>query len=76
MQKVNLYRYEKNGTVTVTPNARRETDVPSRMRLIADESMLLTNGTTETEVIDVTLDEIELWHEIEKIYEIDEDVVS
>lgn len=76
MQKVNLYRYEKNGTVTVTPNARRETDIPSRMRLIADEDYILTNGIKEMSVVDVILDEIELWHEIEKIYEIDEDVLN
>lgn len=64
MQKVNLYRYEdKNGRVTVTPNARAETDTPSRMRLIADEGHILTNGTTETTAIDVMLDEVDFWSE-------------
>ncbi len=64
MQIVNLYRYEENGTVIITPNKRNETDTPSRARLIADENCTLTNGTTETEVIDVMLDEVEQWHEI------------
>ena len=63
MQKVNLYRYEENGKVTVTPNKRNETDTPSRMRLIADENCILTNGTTEITVIDVTLDEVDNWSE-------------
>lgn len=64
MQKVNLYRYEKNGTVIITPNARAETDTPSRMRLIADENAILTDGTTETPAVDVMLDKVDLWHEI------------
>lgn len=64
MQKVDLYRYEENGKVTVTPNARAETDTPSRMRLIADENCILTDGTTETPARDVKLDEVDLWTEI------------
>lgn len=64
MQKVNLYRYEENGTVIITPNARSETDTPSRMRLIADENAILTNGTIETPAVDVMLDDVDKWHEI------------
>lgn len=64
MQKINLYRYEINGAVLITPNKRNETDTPSRARLVADEGAILTNGTTETEVRDVMLDEVEQWHEI------------
>lgn len=64
MQKVNLYRYEENGTVIITPNRRNETDTPSRMRLIADENCILTDGTTETPARDVMLDEVDKWHEI------------
>lgn len=64
MQKVNLYRYEEpNGMVSITPTPRAETDKPSRMRLIADEGYVLTNGTTETIAIDVMLDEVDLWSE-------------
>jgi hypothetical protein len=64
MQKVNLYKYEENGTVIITPNARAETDTPSRMRLIADENAILTDGTTETPARDVMLDEVDKWTEI------------
>lgn len=65
MQKVNLYIYkEPNGMTTITPNKRNETDTPSRMRLIADENAILTDGTTETIAVDVMLDEIDKWHEI------------
>lgn len=64
MQKVNLYRYEENGAVTITPNKRNETDTPSRMRLIADENCILTNGTAETPARDVMLDEVDKWREI------------
>lgn len=66
MQKVKLYRYEEvNGMVIITPDRRNDTDLPSRMRLIADENCVLTNGIMETPARDVTLDEIEQWHEIE-----------
>lgn len=64
MQIIDLYRYEDNGTVVITPNKRNETDKPSRARLVADEGAILTNGTTETEVRDVMLDEVDKWHEI------------
>lgn len=64
MQKVNLYRYEINGVVIVTPNKRSETDTPSRMRLIADENCILINGTMETPAVDVALEDIGLWSEI------------
>ena len=65
MQKVDLYRYEENnGMVTITPNKRNKTDEPSRMRLIADENAILTDGTTETPAVDVMLDEVDKWTEI------------
>lgn len=63
MQKVNLYRYEEADKVIITPNARAETDTPSRMRLIADENCILTDGTKEVIVIDVMLDEVDKWQE-------------
>ena len=65
MQKVNLYRYEeKDGRVIITPDARLTKDPPERMRLIANENCLLTNGVIETPAIDVMLDEVEDWTEI------------
>ena len=65
MQKVKLYRYEEaNGMVTITPDARLTKDPPERMRLIADENCILTNGVIETPAIDVMLDEVDLWYEI------------
>ena len=64
MQIIDLYRYEDNGTVTITPNKRNEADEPSRARLVADEGAILTDGTTETEVVDVMPDEVDKWHEI------------
>lgn len=69
MQKINLYRYEINGAVLITPNKRNETDTPSRARLVADENCTLTNGTTETEVVDVMLDEVDKWAEINALDE-------
>ena len=64
MKVIDLYRYEENGTVIITPNKRNEADTPSRARLVADEGAVLVNGETEAEVIDVMLDEVELWTEV------------
>lgn len=64
MQKVNLYRYEETDKVIITLNKRNETDTPSRMRLIADENCILTDGITETPAVDVMLDEVDKWQEI------------
>jgi hypothetical protein len=65
MQIVNLYRYEdENGVVTITPNPRKETDTPSRLRLVADEGMILTDGNTKTPVVDILPEEADNWHEI------------
>ena len=65
MQKINLYRYEISGVVKITPNAKNTNDEPSRMRLTADENCILTDGTTKTPAVDVMLDEVDLWTEIE-----------
>lgn len=65
MQIVNLYRYEdESGVVTITPTPKTETDTPSRLRLIADEGMILTDGNTKTPVVDITLDSADNWHEV------------
>lgn len=64
MQEINLYRYEINGQVTVTPNRRSETDVPSRIRLIADNGYILINGGAKAPAIDIAIEDIPLWNEI------------
>ena len=64
MQEVNLYRYEINGQVTITPNRRNEIDAPSRIRLIADNGYILTNGEAKVPAIDITIEDISLWNEI------------
>lgn len=65
MQIVNLYRYEdESGVVTITPTPKTETDTPSRLRLIADDGMILTDGHIKTPVVDITLDSLENWREV------------
>ena len=71
MQIIDLYRYEDNGTVVITPNRRNETDTPSRARLVADEGAMLVKGDIETEVIDIMLNEVEQWTETNKATETD-----
>ena len=71
MQIIDLYRYEENGTVVITPNKRNETDIPSRARLVADEGVTLVRDNIETVVIDVMLDEVEQWTETSTATETD-----
>lgn len=52
MRIVDLYRYEEDGKVTVTPNKHNEADKPSLYRVIADEGMLVKKGYLETCAID------------------------
>ena len=69
MKSINLYRYETGNGVIITPNAKNDTDISSRMRLVADENKALTNGKTITLVIDVLLEDIKNWYEIDYIEE-------
>lgn len=71
MKVIDLYRYEDNGTVVITPNKRNETDIPSRARLVADEGATLVKGDVETEIVDVMLDEVEQWTETSTATETD-----
>ena len=64
MQKKELYRYEElDGSVTVTPNKRNDTDVVYKYRLVADENAILVNGDNQTQVVDVAINEVDLWVE-------------
>ena len=65
MITVNLYKYEKdNGVVVITPNAESLIDAPYKVRLIAEENAVLTNGEIETPAIDIGFDEVDSWSEI------------
>lgn len=52
MQIVDLYRYEQDGVVIVTPNKHNNSDKPSLYRVVADEGMLIKKGDIETCAID------------------------
>ena len=52
MTIVNLYRYETEKGIVITPNKREETDEPYMFRVIADEGKLLTDGTNTMPCID------------------------
>lgn len=64
MEKKMLYRYmRKDGGVTVSPCRPPEgTDYETRMRLIAGEGMMLTDGERIAPCVDVEDDA--LWQEI------------
>ena len=67
MQKVNLYRYEnEDGSITVTPIQRNPDDLVYKLRLIANEGKILTNGERETPCTDCALDDVDRWTEIDE----------
>lgn len=61
MQVRNLYRYETNIGVVITPDAREETDRPHGVRIIAEEGMAITNGTDTVSCVDVSQEDIPRW---------------
>lgn len=68
MRKINLYKYdEEDGTTIITPIQRTNKDKPYKYRLLADENMELYNGKERFDCVDIKLDDIELWMEIEKM---------
>ena len=53
MQTVTLYRsIRPDGGVTVSPDKPENVDYTIKYRLIADEGMMLTNGSTVTTCVD------------------------
>lgn len=65
MQTITLYRYTRpDGGITTSPIAPPDgTEYETRYRLIADEGMALTDGTTTTACTDT--DEPAKWTEID-----------
>lgn len=52
MQKIDLYRYETESGIIITPEQKSEKDVVYCYRLIADDEKILTNGVEETICVD------------------------
>ena len=69
MQIINLYKYDENSGYCVTPEKRNSKNQPYCYRLIADENKILTNGTTEASCIDIAINDIESWQEIDNVEE-------
>lgn len=62
MQIINLYRYTRpDGGITVS-TVQPDTEFTPLYRLVADEGMLLTNGSTTTSCVDTT--DTSVWSEI------------
>ena len=63
MQIIELYEIKRSdGGVTITPIPQDGIE-PSKIRLVADDGMALTNGEAVTTVVDT--DSVEGWTEIE-----------
>lgn len=66
MQQIELYRYvEQDGSITVTPIKRSDTDTVHKYRLIADDGKALTDGENVASVVDVSIDDVGKWTEID-----------
>lgn len=61
-----LYRYKNtNDSVSITTEQREITDIPYKKRLIADEGFYLKRGEEITTVIDVKIEDVDNWVEVE-----------
>ena len=61
-----IYIYEGFGGTIQTPVKLPIEETKQMKRLIADEGKILVNGEQQTTCIDVELNEIDLWSEIEE----------
>lgn len=59
----NLYRYETDIGVVITPDAHAETDQPHGLRLIAEDGMAITNGNDIVSCVDVAQEAATQWHD-------------
>jgi hypothetical protein len=67
MTKKNLYRYVgRNGIITSLVHLEDIKFYPM-YRLIADEKKLLTNGEIEVKSIDIYIEEVDKWTEIDDL---------
>lgn len=64
MTKNKIYRYLGRNGILTTPILIEGTTPITMYRLIADAGMVLSNGKTHVNMIDVFDDEIEDWFEI------------
>lgn len=64
MQKIDLYRYDINGRVMISPTPKNILDISTRTRLVADQGFILTNGSIYATVIDIKSEDISSWKEI------------
>ena len=63
MKVINLYRYTREGGGTTVSTVEPNTEYTILYRLIADEGMVLTNGTDITSCVDT--DTPDDWIEVE-----------
>lgn len=67
MRKINLYKYnEEDGSTIITPIQKINSDKPYKYRLLADKNRELYNENERFDCVDIKLDDIDLWIEIEK----------
>jgi hypothetical protein len=65
MKKNKIYKYlGRNGSIT-SPILLEKIDPIPMLYLIADEGKILTNGMDRVKAVNVFLDELEEWYEID-----------
>jgi hypothetical protein len=65
MQEINLYRYVVENGIQITPCQKNENDDVYKIRLVADNGMILKKGDNLAYVVDVEINDVENWEEIE-----------
>ena len=67
MNKTKIYKYlGRNGSI-VSPILLEKVDPIPMLRLVAGPEKTLTNGMDRLKIVDVFLDEVEDWYEIDDL---------
>ena len=65
MKIMNIYLYQGDNGVIQTPVKLPIQELKQMRRLVADEGKILVNGEERTSCIDVDIDKIDMWQEVD-----------
>ena len=65
MNIINIYLYQGDNGVIQTPVKLPIPELKQMRRLVADEGKILVNGEERTSCIDVDIDKIDMWQEVD-----------
>lgn len=65
MKKVKINIYKKGGTTINTPGTLPFEKVGEKIRLMADFMKILTNGSVRKKIVEISIEDENLWQEVD-----------